>query len=64
VQRHNEPFANAEWELKGRCTVANPHDKHISCIDARNTASILGTPGGDIGEFVVGLWLALQESGF
>ncbi len=36
-------------------TYVNIADSHFECLDGRNNGGILGTPGGDAGEFILGL---------
>eukprot|EP00771_Trimastix_marina_P002048 gnl/Trimastix_PCT/3157.p1 GENE.gnl/Trimastix_PCT/3157~~gnl/Trimastix_PCT/3157.p1 ORF type:complete len:400 (+),score=32.75 gnl/Trimastix_PCT/3157:123-1322(+) len=44
-----------------RLQFANPADHSLSCCDGRSLSPILGTPGGDFGEFLLGLWAVAQE---
>ena len=36
-------------------TYVDIETSHFECLDGRNNAGILATPGGDAGEFILGL---------
>merc|ERR1711970_1617207 len=38
-----------------RDAIGNPQDLHFSCLDSRTTGEMMGTPGGDAGEFILAL---------
>jgi len=43
------------FQLESDVVIADPDTHYWSCIDGRSTDAIFGTPGGDAGEFLLGL---------
>jgi hypothetical protein len=56
-----EHHGEAEGEKHPNFEYVNPLSHYISCIDARNAESTIGTPGGEFSEFVNGLALHLED---
>ena len=58
VKRHIEVKSNLKWVQMKDLLEASPE----SCVDGRGRESIIGTPGGNAGEFILAL-TAAEESG-
>jgi hypothetical protein len=58
VKQHLQVSANT-----GNFVKNTPKTASFACVDSRDTSPILGTPGGDMAEFIGGLTLYFNQTG-